>query len=197
MPGPAVRTHQWRRPFERSRSGTHCKGRPATLFLARCCLRPRSRDHRYIAIESGTVVVIGNPRQTGHEKTDVYELLPMIVARSALHISLSLWERVGVRETIMAPVTYIFRGGAGAMIVWVRGLSLCKPRSAKESCLSAASITTTTTTTTEVSGCGARAAASFLKVMGVRAASGSRASPTACPSRAWVRGVNGSRDRLA
>jgi hypothetical protein len=40
------------------------------------------------------VVVIGNPRQTGHEKTDVYEL-----------------DRV-------------------------RGLGLCKPRSAKESCLS-------------------------------------------------------------
>jgi hypothetical protein len=58
----------------------------------------------------------------------------MKVARSALHIS--LWERVGVRETIMAPATYIFRGGAGAMIVWVRGLGLYKPRSAKESCLS-------------------------------------------------------------
>jgi hypothetical protein len=45
-------------------------------MLARPCLRLTSRDHRYIAIESGTVVVvvIGNPRQTGHEKTDVYEL---------------------------------------------------------------------------------------------------------------------------
>jgi hypothetical protein len=82
------------------------------------------------------VVVIGNPRQTGHEKTDVYELRSMKAARSALHISLSLWERVGVRETIMAPATYIFRGGAGAMIVWVRGLGLWKPRSAKESYLS-------------------------------------------------------------
>jgi hypothetical protein len=41
----------------------------------------------------------------------------MKVARSALHISLSLRERVGVRETIMAHATYIFRGGAGAMIV--------------------------------------------------------------------------------
>jgi hypothetical protein len=29
----------------------------------------------------------------------------MKVARSALHISLSRWERVGVRETIMAPAT--------------------------------------------------------------------------------------------
>jgi hypothetical protein len=82
------------------------------------------------------VVVIGNPRQTGHEKTDVYELRSMKAARSALHISLSLWERVGVRETIMAPATYIFRGGAGAMIIWVRGLGLWKPRSAKESYLS-------------------------------------------------------------
>jgi hypothetical protein len=53
-------------------------------LLARLCLRPTSRDHRYIAIESGTVVavvvvvvvVIGNPRHTGHEKTDVYELRP-------------------------------------------------------------------------------------------------------------------------
>ena len=41
----------------------------------------------------------------------------MKVARSALPISLSLRERVGVRETIMAHVTYIFRGGAGTMIV--------------------------------------------------------------------------------
>ena len=41
----------------------------------------------------------------------------MKVARSALHISPSLREGVGVRETIMAHATYIFRGGAGAMIV--------------------------------------------------------------------------------
>jgi hypothetical protein len=41
----------------------------------------------------------------------------MKVARSALHLSLSLRERVGVRETIMTHATYIFRGGAGAMIV--------------------------------------------------------------------------------
>jgi hypothetical protein len=41
----------------------------------------------------------------------------MKIACSALHISLSLRERVGVRETIMAHATYIFRGGAGAMIV--------------------------------------------------------------------------------
>jgi hypothetical protein len=41
----------------------------------------------------------------------------MKVARSALHISLSLGERLGVRETIMAHATYIFQGGAGAMIV--------------------------------------------------------------------------------
>jgi len=37
----------------------------------------------------------------------------MKVARSALHISLSIREKVGVRETIMARATYIFRGGAG------------------------------------------------------------------------------------
>jgi hypothetical protein len=41
----------------------------------------------------------------------------MKVERSALHISPSLWERVGVRETIMANATYISRGDAGAMIV--------------------------------------------------------------------------------
>ncbi len=28
-----------------------------------------------------------------------------------------LWERAGVREMIMAPMAYIFRGGVGAMIV--------------------------------------------------------------------------------
>jgi len=55
------------------------------------------------------------------------------VAPRALLISLSLWEttawmqevaqrmeqlpRVGVRETIMGPTTYIFRGGVGTMIV--------------------------------------------------------------------------------
>jgi hypothetical protein len=39
----------------------------------------------------------------------------MKVARSALHIPLSLRERGGVRETIMAHATYIFPGGAGAM----------------------------------------------------------------------------------
>jgi hypothetical protein len=50
--------------------------------------------------------------------------LTMKVARSALHISLSLWERVGVRETIMAPATYIFRGGAGAMIVSDKRIAL-------------------------------------------------------------------------
>jgi hypothetical protein len=32
----------------------------------------------------------------------------MRVARSALHLSLSLRERVGVKETIMAHATYIF-----------------------------------------------------------------------------------------
>jgi hypothetical protein len=41
----------------------------------------------------------------------------MKVARSALHISLSLWERFGVRETIMTHATYISWGDAGAMIV--------------------------------------------------------------------------------
>jgi hypothetical protein len=50
-------------------------------------------------------------------------LVTMKVARSALHISLSLGERVGVRETIMAHATYIFRGGAGAMIVRSMGVS--------------------------------------------------------------------------
>ncbi len=39
------------------------------------------------------------------------------VAPRALLIALSLWERVGARETIMVPTTYIFRGGVGAMIV--------------------------------------------------------------------------------
>ena len=39
------------------------------------------------------------------------------VAPRALLISLALWERVGVRETIMGPTTYIFRGGVGTMIV--------------------------------------------------------------------------------
>jgi hypothetical protein len=53
--------------------------------------------------------------------------LTMKVARSALHISLSLWERVGVRETIMAHATYIFRGGAGAMIVRA-ALTAYRPR---------------------------------------------------------------------
>ena len=41
------------------------------------------------------------------------------VAPRALLISLSLWERAGVRETIMVPTTDIFRGGVGAMIVRV------------------------------------------------------------------------------
>jgi len=39
------------------------------------------------------------------------------VAPRVLLISLSLWERAGVRETIMVPTTYTFRGGVGAMIV--------------------------------------------------------------------------------
>jgi Flp pilus assembly protein CpaB len=41
----------------------------------------------------------------------------MKVARSALRISLALRERAGVRETVMAAATYIFRGGADAMAV--------------------------------------------------------------------------------
>ena len=41
----------------------------------------------------------------------------MTVASCAFLISLSLGERAGVRETIMVPTTYIFRGGVGAMIV--------------------------------------------------------------------------------
>jgi hypothetical protein len=47
--------------------------------------------------------------------------LSMKVARSAFDISLSLGERVGVKETIMAHATYIFRGGAGIMIVSLLG----------------------------------------------------------------------------
>jgi hypothetical protein len=39
------------------------------------------------------------------------------VARSALHIPLALWERDGVRETVMVSAAYIYRGGAGAMTV--------------------------------------------------------------------------------
>jgi hypothetical protein len=41
----------------------------------------------------------------------------MKVAPSALHISLALRERAGVRETVMAAATYILRGGADAMAV--------------------------------------------------------------------------------
>jgi len=43
--------------------------------------------------------------------------LPHKVAPRALLISLALWERAGVRETIMVPTTYILKGGVGAMIV--------------------------------------------------------------------------------
>jgi len=39
------------------------------------------------------------------------------VARNALHVTLALRERAGVRETAMAAATYIFRGGADAMAV--------------------------------------------------------------------------------
>jgi hypothetical protein len=41
----------------------------------------------------------------------------MKVAPSALPISLALRKRAGVRETVMAAATYIFRGGADAMAV--------------------------------------------------------------------------------
>jgi hypothetical protein len=41
----------------------------------------------------------------------------MKVARSALRISLALRERAGLRETIVAAATDIFRGGAHAMAV--------------------------------------------------------------------------------
>jgi hypothetical protein len=51
----------------------------------------------------------------------------MKVARSALHISFFLGERVGVRETIMAHATCIFRGGAGAMIVSDKRTELIPP----------------------------------------------------------------------
>jgi hypothetical protein len=43
--------------------------------------------------------------------------LAVKVAPQALPISLSLGERVGVRETVMASATITFRGGAGAMTV--------------------------------------------------------------------------------
>ena len=39
------------------------------------------------------------------------------VAPRALLVSLALWERAGVRETIRVATTDIFRGGLGAMIV--------------------------------------------------------------------------------
>jgi hypothetical protein len=39
----------------------------------------------------------------------------MKVAHSSLPISLSLWGKAGVKETVMAPATTIYRGGAGAM----------------------------------------------------------------------------------
>jgi hypothetical protein len=39
------------------------------------------------------------------------------VARSALRLPLALWERAGVRETVMAAATYVLSGGAGAMTV--------------------------------------------------------------------------------
>jgi hypothetical protein len=43
--------------------------------------------------------------------------IAMKVAPSALRISLALREMAGVRETVMAAATYIFRGGADAMAV--------------------------------------------------------------------------------
>jgi hypothetical protein len=39
------------------------------------------------------------------------------VARSALHIPLALWQRDGVRETVMVSAADIYRGGTGAMTV--------------------------------------------------------------------------------
>lgn len=39
------------------------------------------------------------------------------LAFRALLIFLSLWERADGWETMVVPTTYIFRGGAGAMIV--------------------------------------------------------------------------------
>jgi len=44
------------------------------------------------------------------------------VARNALRIPLALWERTGVRETVMGAATYILRGAADAMIVRWPGL---------------------------------------------------------------------------
>jgi hypothetical protein len=41
----------------------------------------------------------------------------MKVARSTLPVTLAHWERVGVRETVMAAATYILWGGADGMIV--------------------------------------------------------------------------------
>jgi hypothetical protein len=43
----------------------------------------------------------------------------MKVPRSALRIFLALRERAGVRETVTAAATYIFRGRADAMAVSV------------------------------------------------------------------------------
>jgi hypothetical protein len=42
------------------------------------------------------------------------------VARSKLEIPLALWERAGVRETVMTAVTYLVRRGADAMAVTVK-----------------------------------------------------------------------------
>jgi hypothetical protein len=47
----------------------------------------------------------------------VVQILTMKVARSALRLPRALGERAGVRETVMAAATYIFRGGADAMAV--------------------------------------------------------------------------------
>ena len=44
----------------------------------------------------------------------------MKVAPQALQVSLSRWERAGVRETVMAPVPFMTRGGAGAMTISTR-----------------------------------------------------------------------------
>jgi len=51
-----------------------CKDSGPSRILARPRLRPTRRDYRYPPIESGTVVVvvvIGDVRQSGHEKPDV------------------------------------------------------------------------------------------------------------------------------
>jgi len=65
----------------------------------------------------GAVLYAAAAVRTGAKVTVEAARLTVKVAPRALLVSLSLWERVGVREAIMVPTTYIVRGGAGAVIV--------------------------------------------------------------------------------